>query len=156
MDAKTLRNLLKYSPDTGLFTWLVSPTNCVQVGDIAGCVHHGYIEIKINGRVFHAHRLAFLYMEGRWPLKFMDHINMDRSDNRWCNLREATPAQNRANCYAFQNKAVPVKGIYWRPCGSNWEASFRGKYLGKFSTKELAHAAYCKAASEHFGEYARG
>jgi hypothetical protein len=85
LTAERLRELLNYDPDTGVFTWRVRPVHSHRVGDIAGSVRttRGYRLIGVAGRVYKAHRLAWLYMMGEWPKDQIDHINRDPSDNRF-------------------------------------------------------------------------
>ena len=94
LDQKTLKENLEYCPDTGNFTWLVSKNNRVKAGAIASNInYYGYVRIGINGKQYGAHRLAFLWMTGEFPDE-CDHINHQRSDNRWENLRSVTSAEN--------------------------------------------------------------
>jgi hypothetical protein len=97
LTAERLRELIHYDAATGNFTRLVA-TSRIPRGAVAGRGTHTYYwRISVDGREYKAHRLAWLWMTGKWPLFFIDHINMDKADNRWCNLREATKAQNMVN-----------------------------------------------------------
>ena len=77
-----LKELLHYDPETGYFTWKISPNNAVKVGSVAGTSMNNYIRIIIDHKAYLAHRLAFLYMEGYFPEHEVDHINRIRDDNR--------------------------------------------------------------------------
>lgn len=152
-----LQEVLEYLPDSGLLIWRVSNSRRVQVGHIAGHLNKrwGYIEVRIDSKSYRAHRLAWMLMTGeQWP-KEIDHINMCPSDNRWCNLRKATRNQNGANRKGYA--ASGFKGV--QAAGKKWTARItvnkHNKYLGIFNTPEEAHAAYCIAAREYYGEYAR-
>lgn len=95
----------------------------------------------------------------------VDHINRDLLDNRKCNLRVATVSQNACNrkqatlTKTGRAPASPLKGACWNKNSRVWQASIRvgGKqvYLGSYKTDQEAHEAYCKAAKEHYGEFAR-
>ena len=74
--------LLTYDPETGVFRWKVDRGQRVKVGDIAGTEFNGYRRIRIKGRAFKAHRLAFLLMTGAMPSDQVDHINGQKDDNR--------------------------------------------------------------------------
>lgn len=158
---KRLREVLSYNPSTGVFTWVRPTSRRVKVGDEAGRLHllKNVREICIDYQLFFAHRLAVLYMIGRWPKKDVDHINGDSSDNRWSNLREALHAQNRANSKKYITNTSGFKGVYWHSKREHWCASIcvRGKpkYLGSFNDPKLAHMAYVRAAISGFGEFAR-
>jgi hypothetical protein len=148
-----LKELLHYDPETGLFTWLVSTSNCVKVGDVAGSVSHGYRIIKIDGKKYGAHRLAFLYITGNLPENDTDHINGIRDDNRWCNLREATRAENMQNKAPYKAGTSKYPGVYWHKQRQKWVAQItingKQKHIGLFETEEEAYSAYCAAKAEH-------
>ena len=145
-----LRLILNYDQDTGLLTW-AKPRPKIRVGDRAGCLHHkGYRHMEIKGRYYACHRLVWLYVTGNWPNGQIDHINRDRDDNRFSNLREATNGQNRANCRSASKHGV--KGVSFHPWLTErpWEGRVQyrrngkriTKSLGCFPTKEEAHQAY--------------
>lgn len=153
------RDLLTYNPETGEFRWKVM-LGRARVGALAGTVgKRGYRYIRVDGRRFMAHRLAFLFMTGAMPDSDVDHRNCNRADNRWINLRLATSTQNKANTGRRQNNTSGLKGVSWHRGAGRWLAqiSVRGQYfyLGLHATKEAAAAAYDTAAIEHFGEFAR-
>lgn len=137
-----LKDLLRYDPDTGLFTWRCTIGGWIKEGKVAGGkTNQGYIKIKIDRKWYRAHRLAFLYMEGKFPGDIVDHINRVRDDNRWCNLRHADVRLNQSN----RNDSAKFTGVCWRPKVSRWLAHYRkaGKqiYIGMFKT----HFAACYA-----------
>ncbi len=160
--AEYLRSALHYEPETGVFTWLVRRAIGTPAGSFAGSIHAatGYAGIKIKGRRYLAHRLAWLYMTGEWPSHQIDHINLKKSDNRWCNLREATHGQNICNQAGYAESGL--KGAYYkgdayrsRPWFSAINLGGVIRHLGYFSTPEEANAAYAKAAADNFGHFAR-
>jgi len=154
-----LKELIDYDPDTGVFRWKVSRGRSKR-GTVAGSqTSRGYLSIRIDSKHYLNHRLAWLYMTGGWPSALMDHVNCDQLDNRFCNLREATPSQNTWNSRKKQNCKNNLKGARWDERYSSWYASIgvsgKKKYLGKFNSEQEAHQAYVKAAKELHGEYAR-
>lgn len=132
-----LKSLLTYDPDTGVFTWVRPTSTRLRVGQVAGRMNGGYISIRICGREYGAHRLAWLYIHGIWPDKDIDHINRDRSDNRIENLRAATRAEN------LQNR--DYTGVYWYARRSKWRVNIRanGKrmWIGDYADRNDALAA---------------
>ncbi len=161
-----LKEIMKYDPETGVFTYLVNRGRLRKAGDVAGVVspksfHNGggYRIIVVDGRGYAAHQLAWFYVNGVWPKDRIDHINVCRDDNRISNLREATHSQNMANRPAQSNNTSGLKGAYFHKAARKWVSCIQKEgeymYLGLHETKELAHAAYCNAARNLFGEFAR-
>lgn len=148
-----LRSVLAYCPETGLFTR-------IKDGRIAGSTRNdGYIAICIDYAFNNAHRLAFLYMTGEMPNGEVDHINGNRSDNRWANLRECSREQNRMNLKVYKNSATGVPGVSWHKHMGKWHARIGsgGKRisLGYFASIEEASVARQEAQRVVFGEFAR-
>lgn len=153
-----LKQLLDYNPETGVFTWAVRRGNALNIGSTAGSLdRNGYLQIETGNKLYLSHRLAWFYMTGVWPALQVDHINRNKSDNRWANLRLATHGQNHSNSVRPSNNTTGFKGVGKK--GGKWYAQIvfnkKHKHLGTFSTPEAAHAAYCAAAHEVFGEFAR-
>jgi hypothetical protein len=152
-----LKELLNYDPETGVFTWAVKRA-AVKPGDIAGCTSEGYWLIKVHGKMYQAHRLAWLWVHGAFP-EMIDHINGVTSDNRLCNLRAATNSQNQANSRMRVNNTSGHKGVVWDKQCRKWAARInvrnRRLYLGVFDNIDAASAAYSAAAKKYFGEFAR-
>src|SRR5262245_26632184 len=86
--AERLREVLSYDLETGWFRWRVSPKHSgIRIGRIAGQCDCGYWRIEIDGKAYLAHRLAWLYVTGKFPDQQIDHVNGDGTYNAWCNLR---------------------------------------------------------------------
>lgn len=157
-----LRQLLSYDPATGLFTFTVTRGGIVA-GSVAGSPDKGgYIRILIDGKLYAAHRLAFLWMTGSFPKHDADHRNGIRSDNRWSNLRPATRAENMQNYPTPVNSTTQLLGVSWHKQKGRWRAqikkSGRKLHLGYFDTAEDAHVAYlaAKARLHEFQPSPRG
>lgn len=153
-----VKSLLHYDPETGAFTWRVDRSIRVRAGCPAGSRQtNGYIYIGIKKKYFVAHRLAWFITHGRWPQKFIDHINCRRDDNRLTNLREATHSENERNCGVRSTNKLGCKGISID--GGRYRARIMVNHksirLGRYKTLEEAAEAYRAAASEHHGEFAR-
>lgn len=159
LSAERLRELLSYDEETGEFRWrddLVVRAGPRMNGRVAGShVWDGYIKIKVDGALYSAHRLAWLYTHGKWPVGNVDHIDNNRANNALVNLRIATSAQNSANKGPRKNRA-PARGVM--PHGPGYVARIHnaGKrhYLGYFTTLEAASAAYEAKAAELHGDFA--
>lgn len=153
LTAQRLRELLEYDPTTGVFRWR-NDAGCggrIPAGAAAGGVNkvHGYANIHMDGTLYRAHRLAWLYMTGEWTKHEIDHINRQRADNRWSNLREATTAQNLQNKNRYSSNTSGFPGVHWRPTVGKWQAriGIGGKRisLGHYATAEDAASAYQQA-----------
>lgn len=151
--------LISYDPVTGIFAWRQSRRG-VRPG-ICGRISkgHGYLEICIDKVLYRANRLAFLYMNGEFPQQWVDHENRDKTDNRWSNLREASPSQNMSNVEMKPSNTSGLIGVTWDKARSKWRAQIRlnGKKvnLGRFETAEDAVNAHDYAAVREFGEFAQ-
>jgi hypothetical protein len=104
-----LKELLSYDPETGIFKWLPRPRSSRIKYEAGHKMTNGYITIRIKNKQYLAHRLAFLYMTGKFPDKCVDHIDRVRDNNRWDNLREVTPQENSFNRRSIRE--IPL-GIY--------------------------------------------
>ena len=148
-----IEDQIHYDPITGIFTWKIDKRKA-RAGDRAGCVDNGkYRYIKIDYKKIAEHRLAFYLMTGKWPEHQVDHINHVTDDNRWENLREATPSQNLVNkkpyCKAGYIGVFEIRGKF-RAMG------YKSKYLGQYDSPEEAAAVALAHRQQYFGEYAYG
>lgn len=150
-----IRDRIEYSPDSGELTWR-PPVGKQFSGKHAGyAASYGYRKVKVLGRVYFVHRLAFLLMNGALPSKEIDHINGNRADNRWSNLRESTHAENMQNLKKAKrsNNSSGLLGVAWRERGAKWSSQIRVdgriRHIGYFKTAEEAHQAYLAAKREH-------
>lgn len=153
--ASVVRDKLLYDPATGAFTWKWSSRKPGVVGQEAGWFDRsGHRVIEIEGNRYKASRLAWLYIHGEWPAEEIDHINRDPSDNRLCNLREATRVQNNVNRTRTRVRNLP-RGVERNK--KKFMARLRvggiTRHLGTFSTPEEAHEKYMDAARVVYGSY---
>jgi len=110
-DLKELKRYLSYDPDTGEFRWIKTTHARGTPGNIAGCLSYwGYWRVAFMGKYYMAHRLAWYFMTGKPPINQIDHKNGIRTDNRFCNLREATAAENVRNSIS-KGARTGVKGV---------------------------------------------
>jgi HNH endonuclease len=149
-----LRELLHYDKATGEFRWLERVGNELRPGIVAGSVN-----IRVQGRHYSAHQLAWLYTTGRWGRPMIDHRDGNSMNNRWSNLRLATASQNNANRRLPGHNTSGYKGVVYCHKSRRWRGfiRYRGRvnYLGSFATPEAAHAAYVAAAPKVHGKFAR-
>lgn len=139
-----LKETLSYDADTGVFVRKIRTSNAIKVGDVAGTTDaKGYVIIRVKGVTHKAHRLAWLYVHGKWPNGEVDHINNDPGDNRIANLRDVSKSENQQNRKSSRGCSRD---------GNRWKAQIRVggefKHLGCFSTEHEAHAAYQAAKSQ--------
>ena len=148
---ESLKSLLTYYPETGGFLWNIS-------GKIAGTQESsGYLAIQVCGKKYKAHRLAFLYMKGYMP-KVVDHVDRNRINNRWDNLRECTSSQNQINSAKRISKSG-VTGVTWVEHMSKWRlrpvVGGRRVTIGFYSTIGEARVASANARKTHYGDFAK-
>lgn len=152
---KRLKELLEYNKYNGVFTRTVRTANSVHIGDTAGGISgDGYHYIRVDGKKYKSHRLAWLYIHGHWPKDQIDHINHDRVDNRIVNLREATNVDNHRNRGMNCNNTSGCTGVHWHRQSQKWQAQIRVEgrqiYLGLFGEKRVAIATR-KQAEKQYG-----
>lgn len=158
MTAEIVRYWLDYDPETGAFTWR-RPKPKVRVGMRAGTVQWGYVVIRLCGRDYAAHRLAWLHVHGEWPNGLVDHENREPLDNRLTNLRPANGTQNNANTALQRNNTSGFKGVSFHGSSGRWRAVIKkngvARQIGSFESAAEAADAYDRAALSSFGAFAR-
>jgi hypothetical protein len=176
--ADTLRQLVDYDPETGIFTWrerlpehlpegvkqkdgVCKTFNKIYAFTQAGSSskHGDYIVLGIFSRRIYAHRAAWLYVYGELPDAEIDHINLNRSDNRIKNLRLATRSENSRNNKIRSTNKSGAKGVCWSKSNNAWVVRVtinrENKWVGQFKTVEEAAEAYANAAKSLHGEFHR-
>jgi len=160
LTAEEARRLFDYDPDTGRLIWRVTLCNRAVSGRVASTKNDsGYLMVKVQGRAYRQHRVAWLIMTGSWPAEEIDHINGDRSDNRLCNLREATRVQNAQNTARPRNATNDRRGVIWHKRAKKWVAQISvdgiTRYLGTYSDLEQASQVYQDEAKKLRLDFAR-
>lgn len=159
-----LKELFRYDPETGEFTRLVHASSNARAGDvIRGCkAKNGYLTIRADNKLYYAHRLAWLYVHGKWPSanEDIDHINGDRTDNRITNIRRASRTENNRNRRAAnKNSQSGHIGIHFSSRHGKWIAHVtvdrKFKSLGYFDTLDQAIAARQAGEARYFGSFRR-
>jgi hypothetical protein len=141
-----LKEILFYEPETGLFFWKIRKAYNIKAGSVAGTLHKsGYIYISVDNKCQKAHRLAWFYMTGEMPTQYIDHINRIANDNRFANLRLASPKQNCENCKMYKSNASGFRGVSFHKASNKWRATLSHNkkqiHLGIFDTAEEASFA---------------
>jgi phage gp46-like protein len=124
---------LDYDRFSGVFTWKDS-TNQIPVGSEAGTLYRGYRRIAIDGRKYSAHKLAWLYETGEYPIGVMDHINGVRDDNRISNIRVVSVLENNRNQKMRKTNRSGVMGVSYNKKDKKWCANI-SEYVGGVSRK---------------------
>jgi hypothetical protein len=155
LTADRLKEVVSYDPETGIFTWREgTPINLALRGAVAGGPQttHGYWRIGVDGRRYPAHRLAWLYVTGNWPQYGIDHIDGNRLNNKFSNLRDATAKTNNQNQRKPRSdNTTGFLGVsaYKDKFFAYIKIGRKVKNLGVFRTAEEAHTAYVAAKREH-------
>lgn len=170
-----LRACVEYDPATGTFTWMCRPVehftderaaaswNTRFAGRPVTKTQRGYlvVTITIEQRETYsmAHRVAWALMTGEWPEQEVDHIDRDRGNNRWANLRQATHQENQWNKAAGVRNRSGVVGVHQHTANGTWIAQCRvdGKtrHLGSFKSMDEAVAARAAATAINHGQFAQ-
>lgn len=160
-----LHQLLEYNADTGVLKWRErdassfaatdgrSPAgnanhwNSMRAGKAAGCRHKvtGYVTVDVDQVKLKAHRLIWAMMTGEAP-DVVDHINGDRADNRWANLRNASAQVNAKNKRLYANNSSGMMGVSFHKRDKVWQVKINAApgeevHLGSYDTRAEAVAA---------------
>lgn len=161
MNQDQLKSRLHYDIESGVFRWrnLIGSSNR-KPWDIAGSPHNkGYTSIRIFGKKYMAHRLAWLYVYGELPASDLDHIDGVKTNNAISNLRKVTNAQNHWNVGMRSTNKSGVKGVHWHKGIGRWVATFKANgvqnFVGSFDSISDAESEISKARKNIHGEYAR-
>lgn len=147
-----LNRLLSYNPDTGIVSWKTHKV-AAWVGKPVGCdIDRGYARFRINRKWQRVHRIAWALMRQEWPDHMVDHINGDRSDNRWSNLRASDPFLNQQNRIKAETGSrtgvLGVKPYKGRFCATI-RVNNRSIWLGSYKSVEEASMAYLAAKRKY-------
>ena len=146
---EVLREHFSYDPETGVFSWIAG--NGPHCRGTAGYTDSstGYVRVGLFGKSLQVHRVIWKLMTGGEPQYSIDHINQNRADNRWANLREADDGQSRVNrTYPRGKCAHGTRLLASGRWGTNAKIS-----LGTFDTEQEAHDAFVTWHREHYGEF---
>ncbi len=116
-----LKELFEYSKEDGILTRKTSIGGRVA-GSIAGYLDktEGYLCISIDSKTYKLHRIVFFYVIGRFPKNEIDHINGNKSDNRWINLRDVSKSDNQKNASKRKDNKSGCTGVSWHNRERKW------------------------------------
>ncbi len=145
-----LQSILLYNPETGAFFWRKKRLGILKTRRAGSFYSNGYRRICIDYTVYLEHRLAFLYMTGEFPENHVDHIDGNRANNKWVNLREATPVINGKNQKMAVNNVSGITGVRWKENDLRWVAYIQSNkkqiFLGCF--ENLFDAACARKSAQ--------
>lgn len=168
-----LRQLLTYDANTGKLTWKRRPSEMFATPRAYGLWNtrfahkeaftsvkgSGYRHGKIFSKLHLAHRVIWAMQSGEWPKDQVDHIDTDRLNNSWSNLRLASHHQNARNQSFRSNNKSGFKGVHWCKRGRVFIAqisvNWKKIHLGCYTSAEEAYSAYCEASKMYHGEFSR-
>lgn len=149
LNADRLRTVVFYDAETGVFTRRIVTGKTGKVGDIIGHTNKANrVEASIDGKIYLAHRLAWLYVTGKWPLQEIDHIDGNPTNNRISNLRDISRvwnAQNQRKARADNMTGVLGVSKHHRKWQANITVDGKIIFLGSFPSEKLAGEAYVNA-----------
>lgn len=148
LSQERITEILDYDRNTGEFIWKSPTSKRVKKGAVCRCKDaYGYIVIRIDGRLYKAHRLAWLYVYGELPDGGIDHVNRIKDDNRIVNLRVAGQSQNMQNLSG-------LRGVRWDSDRKRWSAciklNYKNIHLGRFEKLDDAVMARKQAEAKYF------
>ena len=159
MSFELLREVFHYGPDTGVLQWAVSPhirSRILARQEVLGIVRDGYHQIKWRNRFYPTHRVIWKWMTGFDPPEgyLIDHRDRDPLNNRWMNLRLATPNQNAQN----KSNDNPLRNVHFEPRTNRWCVRVRANgqriHVGRFGSLEEAQEAAQACRKVHHGDFA--
>lgn len=144
-EAEVLNLLLSYDPSTGLLIWR---HNCLPFGT----PRKGYVAGVIDGKRYYAHRLIYKMMTGREPSAVIDHVDGNRSNNAWFNIRSCDSSTNSRNLSMPTHNTTGRVGVSRDPNGrfrAHICINKRRITLGRFDTFEAAASARSAAEAKY-------
>ena len=158
MPYEYLMEFFHYDPESGKFhrTHFINRLGekYPKMVEIKAVNHSGYLVTTYKKRLVKVHLLAHLYMTGEYPSKYVDHIDGDRMNNKWANLRVVEKVDNQRNQGVRIDNVSGRTGVYWYPPLGKWQAQIMCNgmkyHLGYFETVDEACAAR-KGAEALFG-----
>lgn len=164
-DLNQFRARYEYHLDTGRFSHKTTIGGTIPGVPLSETPHRRYLLIKILHKKYKAHKLAWFWVTGVWPER-IDHRNLDKKNNTWNNLREATNSQNAQNTKIMKTNTSGFRGVDQRSHkvgGGKYKKMWRARIalegnritIGTYETAEEASRAYEESAKKMYGEFYR-
>lgn len=159
MNISDLQSLFSYDPQAGDLCWQAKGRGRIKKKAAGTLLSTGYLGVMCHGKRYFVHRICWALHTGKWPDRQIDHINGVKTDNRICNLRLATNAQNGKNTGLSINNTSGVCGVTYDKRNQKWRSLIKvdGKqiHLGRWSSFDDAVRSRKEAEQKYFGEWAR-
>lgn len=131
----------------------------ISIGSKAGTVNsHGYKVIKLQGRVYKAHRIIYLMFHSCLP-KYIDHVDGNKQNNIIGNLRPCNKSENGLNAKVRANNKSKIKGVSWDKSTGKWRVAMainnKYKTVGRYQDIELAELVAIEAREKFHGQFCR-
>lgn len=145
-----LHGLFSYNPKTGQVIARKQVRGRRAKGSVVGCLYsNGYLVVMVLGKQYGLHRLIWLMQTGEWPNQ-IDHVNHNKVDNAWDNLRSVSQKENQRNKPISKRNKSGIVGVRWRPNKRQWCASitFDGQYYGLYCGHNFFEACCRRKSAE--------
>ena len=157
---ENVANFIAYDLESGLATWRQSPARNIKAGSSVGTIHRGYLVARFQGKSYPLHRLCWLLATNQDPGDLMvDHVDGNKLNNAFSNLRLCSNAQNGMNRGATKANKLGIKGVCWDAKASRYKAHIqingKKKHIGNYADLESAVNARRSFEAEIFGTFAK-
>jgi hypothetical protein len=156
-----VKRIFEYDPLTGVVVWRKATSSKNLIGNVAGAkTKAGYLRVRIYGKDVFLHHVIWVYMTGKIPEREIGHVDGNKTNNVWSNLREGRynyhqHLPNRINKKIYNTNKSGYTGVFWNKRKQKWQATimFNQKhiYLGIYGDIMKAVAAREKAEKKYFG-----
>ena len=155
IDQETVKKLFHYDAESGMLIWRFgNGRNVKPWQEVKAKNGNGYYTAKIHGKSYLAHRLAWLYVHGSFPNKYIDHKNRIRNDNRLCNLRDVNTTDNAQNISLPSHNKSGYIGVSWIKSHNCWtvyvKVNKKNKWLGYYKNLDDAVAVRKAGEKQHY------
>ena len=153
-------DFISYDLQSGLATWIKSPARNIKIDSPVGTVYRGYLVARFQGKSYPLHRLCWLLATNQDPGDLMiDHVDGNKLNNAFSNLRLCSNSQNGMNRGATKVNKLGIKGVCWDAKACKYKAHIqidgKKKHIGYYTDLESAVNARQLFESEIFGPFAK-